>query len=84
MSTAATAPLASPGVGSTTAGATGAGGSLEGYAGHLTVSQKRALQDIKSILAKEGVTFASIEVEAHGDRTHGVSDLELLYVTHAG
>ena len=73
------APLPSPGVGS----ATGSGAGLEGYAGHLTPAQERALQDIKDILSKEGVVFASIEDEAHGDRTHGVSDLELLCVTRA-
>lgn len=49
-----------------------------GYYGHLNVEQQRALDELKGLLTKDGLTLATLEDEAQGSRTHGVSDLELL------
>lgn len=51
---------------------------LSGYYGHLTEEQERSLASLKVLLAKDGIALGSLDDEAHGDRSHGVSDLELL------
>lgn len=51
---------------------------LSGYWGHLSPAQQRALDDLKEQLSKDGLTIATLDDEAHGDRSHGVSELELL------
>lgn len=57
----------------------GNSGLLEGYYGHLTLKQERALEDLRSLLQEDGILVADdVQGEARGSRTSGVSDLELL------
>jgi len=51
---------------------------LSGYYGHLTPAQQKALDELKGLLREDGLAIASLDDEAHGDRSHGVSELELL------
>lgn len=51
---------------------------LSGYYGHLDGGQQKALDDLKELLRNDGLQLGSLDDEAHGDRSHGVSDLELL------
>jgi hypothetical protein len=55
---------------------------LDGYYGHLSVKQEQTLADLKALLEKDGIAISSLDDEAKGERSHGVSDLELLSVLH--